>query len=87
MDNPDFTLDKYPAIPYIIVSMGTKKQMPIMLTSGEAALILGISRSYVIQLSNMRRLPFVKTTGGHRRFDRKKIERIAAIKGKKGANK
>jgi len=46
-----------------------------LLTTGEAAVLLGVSRQHVVYLREMGRLPFVKI-GSHRRLHRADVEAV-----------
>lgn len=48
-----------------------------MITSNAAAERLGVSRATVVRAVNNGVLPAVVTSGGHRRFDPREVERLA----------
>ncbi len=45
-------------------------------TVGEVADLFHVSSKTVVRWANNNRLPYMATLGGHRRFDRKTIEKI-----------
>ena len=54
------------------------------ITAGEAAKILMMSPRTLIRWSDSGRIPHTVTLGGHRRFSRREIERIAKELGEGG---
>ena len=57
----------------VTVNETTQSEREELLTTGEAARVLGSSRQHVVDLCNAGELPFV-TTGRHRRIRRRDIE-------------
>lgn len=50
---------------------------PALLTTGEAAALIGSSRQHILDLCRQGRLRYVRTSGGHRRIGRDDVERLA----------
>ncbi len=49
------------------------------LTAAQAGAILQVSGKTVTRWANERKLPFMRTLGGHRRFNEKEIRAILAL--------
>lgn len=50
----------------------------VFLTRGEVAAIFHVSAATITRWAKARRLPFVRTLGGHHRFPEREIRRLAA---------
>lgn len=64
--------------------MGGLKQKEWM-TPGEVAALFGVSPKTVVRWFEERELPYAKTLGGHRRYNRKVVEELVAAAGNTGA--
>lgn len=54
-----------------------KHESPEYLRAGEAAALLNVSPKTVSRWAKEGRIPHIRTLGGHRRFPREAVERIA----------
>ena len=50
---------------------------PDLLTPAEAAAVLGVGSKYMARFSERQKLSSVRTLGGHRRFPREDVNRLA----------